>query len=420
MVYIAPMSRAPRVVSLFSGAGGMDYGFEAAGYRTAVAIEMDAACCATLERNKSHRAMQVVHRSIFDVPSSEVLALASARPREIDVVIGGPPCQPFSKSGLWARGDTPRLNDARAQTLAGYMRIVEDTLPRAVVLENVSGLAFDGKSEGLAFLRERFREINRKHGTHYQPVWQVLSAASYGVPQLRERFFLIAAREPAGFTFPEPTHAEDGGDPATGRRVEPYRTAWDALWDVVPEPHEDLSMRGKWADLLPSIPEGKNYLHHTERGQGERLFGWRRRYWSFLLKLAKDRPSWTIQAQPGPATGPFHWDNRLLSHRELCRLQTFPDRVEITGNRGAIQRQVGNAVPSLLAEVIAREVGAQLLGVRSMRGQPVLLRPSAGKPPAPRRAAPVPAKYRSLIGRHEDHPGTGKGNRAQMWQAVGT
>src|SRR6185312_12245754 len=111
-------------------------------------------------------------------------------------------------------------------------------------------------------------------------------------------------------------------------------------------------LRGKWADLLPSIPPGMNYLWHTDRGGGEPLFGWRRRYWSFLLKLAPDQPSWTIQAQPGPATGPFHWDNRRLTGREMARLQTFPDDIQITGSLADAQRQIGNAVPSLLAEVL--------------------------------------------------------------------
>ena len=110
-----------------------------------------------------------------------------------------------------------------------------------------------------------------------------------------------------------------------------HRTTWDALADIEPNPGEDLALRGKWGDLLASIPEGNNYLWHTDRGGGKPLFGWRRRYWSFLLKLAKSRPSWTIQAQPGPAIGPFHWANRRLSMRELCRLQTFPDDVFIVG-----------------------------------------------------------------------------------------
>jgi len=104
--------------------------------------------------------------------------------------------------------------------------------------------------------------------------------------------------------------------------------------------------------LLKSIPEGKNYLWHTPRGAGEPLFGWRTRYWSFLLKLSKGQPSWTIQAEPGPATGPFHWRNRLLSIQELVRLQTFPDEYEIVGSRRSAQMQVGNAVPPFLAEQV--------------------------------------------------------------------
>jgi DNA (cytosine-5)-methyltransferase 1 len=144
---------------------------------------------------------------------------------------------------------------------------------------------------------------------------------------------------------------------------------------------EDLAVKGKWADLLPSIPEGENYLWHTDRGGGMPLFGWRRCYWSFLLKLAKDKPSWTIQAQPGPAIGPFHWANRRLSMRELCRLQTFPDDVVVTGARGSVQRQLGNAVPSLLAEVFARAIRTQLLGLRRTSALPHLLPPDRGPPP---------------------------------------
>src|SRR5262249_20870024 len=146
-----------------------------------------------------------------------------------------------------------------------------------------------------------------------------------------------------------------------------------------PDLSDDLEVRGKWAELLPSIPEGQNYLWHTSRGEGLPLFGWRRRYWNFLLKLAKDRPSWTIQAQPGPAVGPFHWKNRRLSTRELCRLQTFPDNVSIIGDRGSIQRQVGNAVPSLLAEVLARAIRYQLLRLRPLRGALRLLPPHCSR-----------------------------------------
>jgi DNA (cytosine-5)-methyltransferase 1 len=173
-------------------------------------------------------------------------------------------------------------------------------------------------------------------------------------------------------------------------------------------------MRGKWAALLPSIPEGENYLFHTDRGGGKPLFGWRRRYWSFLLKLAKNRPSWTIQAQPGPAIGPFHWENRRLSTRELCRLQTFPDNVCICGGRTSIQRQLGNAVPSLLAEVIAREIAVQLLGKRRVLAPPKLLPPDRSPAPPAERARTVPRQFLELVGDHTPHPGTGLGNSALL------
>ncbi|MGH9423458.1 MAG: DNA cytosine methyltransferase, partial [Thermoanaerobaculia bacterium] len=144
------------------------------------------------------------------------------------------------------------------------------------------------------------------------------------------------------------------------------------------------------------------------------LFGWRRRYWTFLLKLAKSLPSWTIQAQPGPSVGPFHWENRRLSVRELCRLQTFPDDVVITGNRSEAQRQIGNAVPSLLAEILAREIKTQLLGYRRVSSLPKLSPPDRSPAPPPEPVKSVPAKYRSLVADHKAHPGTGKGPRARQ------
>src|SRR6185436_14853654 len=256
--------------------------------------------------------------------------------------------------------------------------------------------------------------INRATGAHYQPKTTVLNAAWYGVPQLRERFFLVAARDGSHFNFPNAAFAAASTDQRALNALPSYRTAWDALADVGPANDEDLAIRGKWAGLIASIPEGQNYLYHTGKGGGMPLFGWRRHYWNFLLKLAKRLPSWTIQAQPGPSVGPFHWENRRLSHRELCRLQTFPDDVQVYGNRMSVQRQIGNAVPSLLAEVLAREIKTQLLGYRRT-SDPLQLLPLDRSPaPPPEQVRPVPAEYRKLAGHHRPHPGTGKGPRAAM------
>lgn len=401
-------------ISLFTGAGGLDFGFEAAGFRTAIALEIDDRCCATLRHN---RAWPIIERDIAAVPTKELLDRAGLQPGQADMLIGGPPCQPFSKSGFWATGDAKRLDDPRATTLEGYLRVLAEARPRAFLLENVEGLGFRGKDEGLQLIHARLAAINETHGTHYRATIATLNAADYGVPQLRRRIFVIGARDGTQFNVPATTHRAAGEDTAaeadwTDARPR-HLTAWDALHDL-PEPNDpDVQLKGKWAELLPTIPEGSNYLWHTDRGGGEPLFGWRRRYWSFLLKLAKDQPAWTIQAQPGPATGPFHWNNRRLTMREMARLQTFPDDVEILGTIADAQRQLGNAVPSHLAEMLARAIAWQLLGARDWP-PPVKLAilPAKNRPLQPAVPLPLPSRFLALRGKHEAHPGTGKGNRA--------
>lgn len=396
-----------RAISVFTGAGGLDYGFEAAGFETAVAIEMDQVCCRFLRENRS---WPVIEGDIHTVTTRNILAAGDLRQGEADILIGGPPCQPFSKSGYWATGDAKRLNDQRADTLDAYLRVLEEAQPRAFLLENVSGLAYRGKDEGLTRILSGIDAINQRNGTNYQPIWKVIDAASHGVPQHRERVFIVGSRDGKEFQFPSATH----GDPAApSKGLEGYRTTWDAIGDIeASSDNHELAVTGKWADLLPTIPEGQNYLWHTRRGGGLPLFGWRTRYWNFLLKLAKDRPSWTLQAQPGSATGPFHWGNRKLSAHELARLQTFPDGLHFDASRSQAQRLLGNAVPSLLAEVIARQIAEQLLGGGAYTNSPTLLPLKRFQTPPAEMVTPVSRPYLALIDDHADHPGTGLGRRA--------
>lgn len=401
----------PKLISLYTGAGGLDLGFEAAGFETAVAVEIDPEAVATLRHN---REWPVIDRDIHAVTSQELLDTASLKPGDADALIGGPPCQPFSKSGYWASGDTLRLDDPRAGTMAAYLRVLRDTLPKTFLLENVPGLAYREKSEGIELIQRTIQKINRECGTDYRIKIDKLNAADYGVPQFRERVFVIGHREGKEFSFPQPTHiATNGTESPIG--FQPHTTAWDAIGDLESSKDKELQLRGKWADLLPSIPEGENYLWHTARGGGLSLFGWRRRYWSFLLKLSKQLPSWTIQAQPGPAIGPFHWKSRRLSARELCRLQTVPDEYEVLGNLSSVQRQLGNAVPSALAEVLGRAMRRQLLGHR-VKLVPTLTPKQRLPIPEAEPTRPVPAQYRHLVGDHEAHPGTGKGYAASRRQ----
>ncbi len=131
-------------------------------------------------------------------------------------------------------------------------------------------------------------------------------------------------------------------------------------------------MTGTYAWELRQVPPGENYLYFTaKRGHAEPRFRWRSRYWSFLLKLHPDRPSPTIQGQPGPWVGPFHWEDRRLRVAELKRLMTFPDEYVVCGNRRQQQLQLGNAVPPLLARRVAERVGAEL--ERLDTGEPSLL-----------------------------------------------
>ncbi len=404
-----------KVLSLFTGAGGLDLGLEAAGFRNSGCVEFDDDSKETLRRNRPEWKL-AEPGDIFAHRPNELLDMFGLAQGDISVVSGGPPCQPWSKSSYWFNGGPMRLEDPRAATLQAYLNVVEAALPDTVLLENVKGLCYKGKDEGLRLLREGLGQINRRHGTGYDPQVIHINSADYGVPQNRERVFVLAQRGGLHLKLPAPTHSAVGVE----RGLLPRTTAWDAIGHLdADELCSSLPMQGKWRALLPTIPEGQNYLWHTARGGGEPLFGWRTRYWSFLLKLAKDHPSWTIQAQPGSATGPFHWRNRRLSVEEMCRLQTFPSEYAICGAYGSARRQVGNAVPSAIGELLGLEIRRQFYG-RRVRRRLRLIPQHLPEPPAPEPAMPVPEGYLNLRGTHPDHPGTGLGPGAREREGEAT
>src|SRR5438552_939897 len=149
-------------MSLYTGIGGLDFGFEQAGFKTRVALEFDKTACRTIRLNRD---WELIEDDISVVPSKTLLSKAQLKAGDADVLIGGPPCQPFSKSSYWVRGDALRLDDPRADTLTGYLRVLRDARPRAFLLENVYGLAYDGKDEGLRHLLDGIAQINRETGT---------------------------------------------------------------------------------------------------------------------------------------------------------------------------------------------------------------------------------------------------------------
>jgi DNA (cytosine-5)-methyltransferase 1 len=193
-----------------------------------------------------------------------------------------------------------------------------------------------------------------------------LNAADYGVPQIRERFILVGTREGGEFEFPDPTHAKP--DRACSSGLPPWRTAGDVLLDLDTVENADDAGHfagGQYHDLLRKVPPGDNYLYFTaKRGHPDPKFVWRSRYWSFLLKLSPDLPAWTIQARRSNNMGPFHWRSRILRIEEIKRLQTFPDGWRLDGTVEDQWRQVGNAVPPLLAEHLGSALWTHLVGDR--------------------------------------------------------
>jgi DNA (cytosine-5)-methyltransferase 1 len=397
-----PLRTSPTLISLFTGAGGLDLGLEAAGFQHKLCVELDEDCRATLSLNRPKWKL-ATPGDILALPAKELMRQAGVRRKELTLLAGGPPCQPFSKAALWASGAVKRMRDPRAATIHAYLNVVEATLPKVLLLENVRGLSHGRTHNGLQSLKRGLGAINRRHGTGYVLNEIMVDAADYGVPQHRERLFLIASRDGRSFEMPEPQYGP-------GRRYN-FTSVWDAIGDLdSPDWESELRPSGKWANLLPSIPEGTNYGWHTAKGGGQPLFGWRTRYWAFLLKLSRSEPSWTISAQPGPAAGPFHWRSRLLSPRELCRLQTFPDNYQIVGDRRAVQKQVGNAVPCAIAHLMGQEIRRQMLDQTRVRRKAVFL-PNRLLTllPSPILPSSLPEEFHVLRGSYAPHPGTGKG-----------
>jgi DNA (cytosine-5)-methyltransferase 1 len=364
---VAPLGEA---ISLFSGAGGLDLGAERVGLLTRAAVEWNADAADTMEKNASAHfpgLAEVLRADLFPLATGasgtttrDILRAGGFKGRtRPDLLIGGPPCVAFSKSGFWLDWKRDGVDPA-ASLLQAFTRVLAEARPRFFILENVYALTFDNRASRPAFTR-LLAEIE---ASGYRCRWQVLNAADYGVPQLRPRLFIVGAGK--GDKLPDLPAATHKGSwerrvVEHGDHLVPHVTTSEALAGLTTGAESEEVVRGQWGHLLPDIPPGDNYLHYTaRRGHPAPLFEWRSRYWSFLLKLDPSRPAPTIQAQPGPNVGPFHWENRRLRVPELRRLFTFPDDFEFVGKRASVQAQVGNSVPPLLAQRVVEMVAAQL------------------------------------------------------------
>ncbi|MBJ7440312.1 MAG: DNA cytosine methyltransferase [Sphingopyxis sp.] len=343
-----------RSISLFSGCGGLDLGLHEAGFSTVLATDSEKLCADTWRQTMPSTPFLVGR--IGALTRSEIIAALGGKIGEIDLVAGGPPCPPFSKSRFY-RKDKPRaLEDPNGwETINGYLSMLDWVRPRAFILENVKGLAYKVHAEALETIIERAEKLGYKVSTF------VLNAADFGVPQIRERCFVVGSLD-AKVALPRPTHSRE---PTPG--LLPWVNTGEVLHDLDTE--ENASDEGHFAggrhhDLLCQVPPGDNYLYFTEkRGHPAPEFKWRGRYWSFLLKLSPDMPSWTIQARRSNNMGPFHWRNRILRISEIKRLQTFPDAFKLAGTIEQQWRQIGNAVPPMLAAAVGRSV-AEAIGAK--------------------------------------------------------
>ncbi|MCC6224795.1 MAG: DNA cytosine methyltransferase [Microthrixaceae bacterium] len=369
-----------RGISLFSGAGGLDLGCEAAGFETVAAVELDGVARTTMLANRDVYFPTLDDEAIFsDVTKTQperMLDAAGLDVGEVELLHGGPPCTPFSKSGYWLEYKRQGA-DPKASLLDEYVRMLAGIRPKAFLMENVYGLAYRNQNRAVF---ERFAEGVRSAGYSFDH--RVLLAADYGVPQLRQRLIcaglrkdlLNAAPEAWRFTWPEPTHSgphetRKGWDES----LPLHRTTSEALVGLSasenPAEPEEI-VEGTYAIELRAVPPGDNYLWWTaERGHPHPRFKWRSRYWSFLLKLDPNRPAPTIQGQPGPWVGPFHWESRRLRTAEVKRLMTFPDDFVVLGTRREQQLQLGNAVPPLLAETVVRAIAAELRAQRAVEDE---------------------------------------------------
>lgn len=343
------------VISIFSGGGGIDLGFTKAGFKVVYSTDYVQDACDTLEFNKIGDTIEC--KDIREVDFTGILNHLNLT--EIDCYVGGPPCPAYSKSRFYRTEKKRGLEDENSFTLTEYFRGLRELKPKVFFFENVHGFIFKPHQSAFDLLMAEADEQD------YHVTWKIINTAEFGVPQTRERFICIGVRKDYGppFQFPEPTHYIPANyDPELDRNKKPWVTCGEAIGNLdydLPE-DEDKQAGSKHKELLQEIPPGDNYLFFTtERGYVNPKFTWRSRYWSFLLKLSPQRPSWTIQASFSNNMGPFHWKNRFLRINEIKRIQTFDDNYEFQGDFKSQWRQIGNAVPPLFVKAIAESIKEQ-------------------------------------------------------------
>ena len=340
-------------VSLFSGAGGLDIASILAGVPVVSSTDFDADCVKTLRMNNVFNETEIIEGDLHQIDSNVFKKILQKRNINKFILIGGAPCQPFSKAGYWVGNKTRKgINDPRAMLVDEYLRVVMDLQPNGFVFENVESLLHPSNK----IIVEQFIKIIAEQGYNYKIVRA--NALDYGVSQKRKRIFILATKNQFVKEAPQKTHCHPEDCNNTG--LLPFVNVGEVIskYDTpeYSEPEEETIGGTYYEDLL-QVPPGMNYKALTAwYGYENPKFVADKRFWSFLLKLSPDMPSWTITAQPGPWVGPFHWTSRRLRVPEIAAIQTFPKDYKFYGSRRSVQKQIGNAVPPLMGKAMVEFV----------------------------------------------------------------
>lgn len=378
-----------RVWSLFTGAGGLDLGLEMAGLAPELAVELDSACCETLTTNRQQ--LRVLRKDVSQLTAADLHEVCGSA--EVDLLVGGPPCQPFSTGGGRAG-----LGDPRGNLIFAYARLIHEVRPRAFVLENVANLitaalshrpiekrpgkrwnlasyaSTDSKlltsanddgnlpltpdelsGSAISYLLDVLRER-----LDYSISLAVLNSADYGAPQRRMRLLIVGDRDGKAPSFPQPTH---GGDQAS-----PYATVRDAIWDLRANPGPGSAYTDPVRQIFDLVPEGKNWRSLppdvARVAMGERSYTAGGGKVGFFRRLAWDEPAPTITGRSNrKGSALCHPEqSRPLSVRECARLQGFADDWTFTGSAASQYLQVGNAVPVALGAAVGHMMAQHLEG----------------------------------------------------------
>lgn len=365
------------VLSLFTGAGGLDVGLERTGrFVIQGAVELDPTFCATLEANQEKGLFGTMQTKVIcaDIEASDplkILDTIGVRPGELDLLVGGPPCQTFSTAGR--RGTT---QDPRGMLIWAFARYVAATRPKFFLMENVRGLL------SAALVHRQIRERPAAGGPPLRPeerpgsvvehwlraLWQEapeyrvdcfeVNAVNYGAPQLRERVLFFGNRLGQVVDFPAPTHGSQPG-------LLPFMTLGDALATVSDDDGERMDFSPRKQAYLEMVPEGGNWrtlppeVQRESMGRAWLAKGGRSGWWR---RLSRDLPAPTVVTMPNHAgTSMCHpTQTRALTLKECAAIQGFPPGWVFRGTTQQKYTQVGNACPVRLGEVAGNVLAAEL------------------------------------------------------------